>query len=278
MKPVQPAFHGSKHYANILRDRLKRIFLDMGFIQVSSPMLEISFWNFDALFVPQGHPIRDTSDTFFVKEPAKGLLPDAKLVDRVKKTHESGWTTGSTGFGYNWGAEAARTNLLRTDLTSIIARELSNIKIKELPLKIFSIDYVFRNTINNRLIQSQSVTGLMADEKINFKHLLGLLNNLFNKLGFSETRFRPSYFPYTELSVKPEFFNKSSKEWVSLGGAGILRPEVVKPLTGSEVPVLAWGLDFERILADIYNIKDLSEAYSTDINFVSSFNPFSKRL
>ena len=54
-------------------------------------------------------------------------------------------------------------------------------------------------------------------------------------------------------------------EWVELGGAGIFRPEVVKPLLGKAIPVLAWGQGMERIITEYYNITDLRELYKNDL-------------
>ena len=85
-------------------------------------------------------------------------------------------------------------------------------------------------------------------------------------MGFEKVRVRPGYFPYTEMSVEPEVFHPVKKDWIELGGAGMFRPEVVKPLMGFDVPVLAWGLGFERIVMDMYNITDVRDIYSDDIN------------
>ena len=84
-------------------------------------------------------------------------------------------------------------------------------------------------------------------------------------MGFPEARFRPAFFPYTEPSVEIDFFHEGKKEWVELGGAGMLRPEVVIPLLGKEVPVLAWGPGFDRTILEYYEIKDIRELYNNDI-------------
>jgi phenylalanyl-tRNA synthetase alpha chain len=60
-------------------------------------------------------------------------------------------------------------------------------------------------------------------------------------------------------------FHPGRKEWIELGGAGIFRPEVTKPLLGIDVPVLAWGQGLERIITDYYHIKDLREIYKNDL-------------
>jgi len=69
-------------------------------------------------------------------------------------------------------------------------------------------------------------------------------------MGFPKARFRPAFFPYTEPSVEIDVYHPEKEEWVELGGAGIFRPEVVKPLLGKDIPVLAWGPGFDRIILD----------------------------
>ncbi|MEK6904533.1 MAG: phenylalanine--tRNA ligase subunit alpha, partial [Nanoarchaeota archaeon] len=99
----------------------------------------------------------------------------------------------------------------------------------------------------------------------NLRHLLAYLREFFTKMGFPKARFRPGPFPYTEPSVEVEVYHPTKKEWIEFGGAGIFRPEVVEPLLGEYIPVLAWGLGLERIIVDYYGIKDLREVYSNDL-------------
>ena len=71
--------------------------------------------------------------------------------------------------------------------------------------------------------------------------------------------------PYTEPSMEVDVWHPERNEWVELGGSGIFRPEVVQPLLGKAVPVLAWGLGMERIITDYYKITDLREIYHNDV-------------
>ena len=84
-------------------------------------------------------------------------------------------------------------------------------------------------------------------------------------MGFDDVKFVPHYFPYTELSCESLVYDKEKGEWIEMGGAGIFRPEVVKPLIGFDVPVLAWGQGMERVIMRYYGINDLREMYSNDI-------------
>ncbi len=278
--PTPRIFYGKKHFVTVIKDKIRRIFLDMGFRQVDGPLLELSFWNFDALFQPQDHPAREMHDTFFVKEPLRGRLPDKKLVQRVKLVHENGWTTGSKGWGYDWSESIASTNVLRTHTTAVSVRTLAGTKPKDLPLKVFCVGSVFRNeTLDYKhLFEFTQVEGIVAAPNVTFRNLLGILKNFFNRLGFSEVRFRPGYFPYTEMSVEPEVLHPVKKEWMELGGAGIFRPEVVKPLLGIDVPVLAWGIGFERSVMDVLDIKDIRDVYSNNIELLREKSPYTRRF
>ena len=84
-------------------------------------------------------------------------------------------------------------------------------------------------------------------------------------MGYEKVRVRPAYFPYTEPSAEVEAFHPVKKEWVELGGSGIFRPEMVKPLIGKDIPVLAWGLGMERTIGEYYNISDIRELYKNDL-------------
>ncbi|MBM3228511.1 phenylalanine--tRNA ligase subunit alpha, partial [Candidatus Pacearchaeota archaeon] len=108
--------------------------------------------------------------------------------------------------------------------------------------------------------------GIVVDKNVNFQHLLGYLKEFFKKMGFEKIRIRPAYFPYTEPSVEIDVWHPERKEWLELCGAGIFRPEVVIPLLGENLPVLAWGPGIDRILMDYYQIKDIREMYKNDFN------------
>ena len=118
---------------------------------------------------------------------------------------------------------------------------------------------------SNHLFEFHQVEGIVIDESVNFRHLLGYLQKFYKKLGYDKIRLKPSYFPYTELSVQVEIFDGKSKSWMEFGGAGIFRPEVVKPLLGKDVPVLAWGQGLARIVKYNYKLKDIRDIYKNDI-------------
>jgi len=264
---VPKIFGGKRHFVNQAVEYSKRIWLDLGFKEMSGPLLQTSFWNFDALFTAQDHPVRDLQDTYYIESPAKGKLPKGKIVNNVKETHENGWSTGSHGWRYKWDPEDAKKNCLRTHTTVLSAKTISSLKLEDLPAKYFSVGKCFRNETMDwsHLFEFYQVEGIVVDPNANFKQLLGYLTTFFRKMGYQKVRVRPGYFPYTEMSAEVDVYDETRKKWIELAGSGIFRPEVVKPLLGKDVPVLAWGLGFPRTISEYYKIKDIRNIYKNDL-------------
>lgn len=264
---VDESYPGKKHFVNQAIEYVRQIWLEMGFQEMDGPMVDTSFWVFDALFQPQDHPARDLQDTFYMKKPKKGRIPDKEVLKRVKEAHENGGNTKSTGWGYNWNEETAEELILRTHTTSLSARTLASLSKDDLPAKFFSVGKCFRNEKFDwtHLAEFYQVDGIVVSETVNFENLLGYLERFLNKMGYDKIRFRPGYFPYTEPSVEAEVYHPRKKEWVELLGAGMFRPEVTAPLFGEEINVLAWGPGFGRIMMDYYNIDDIRELYGNDL-------------
>lgn len=257
---------GKRHFVNASITRAKRIWMDMGFKEMQGPMIDTSFWVFDALFTPQDHPAREMQDTFFIKGE-KGKISSGDILNDVKKAHESG-INGSKGWQYKWDAEEAKKVLLRTHTTCLSARTLASLRgLKNKVGKYFSVGKCFRNeTLDwSHGFEFNQTDGIVVSNDTNFRNLLGYLKEFFTKIGFSDIKFIPSFFAYTEPSVEIYGFHKGNKKWIEIGGAGIFRPEVVVPLLGEYIPVLAWGPGFDRVIMDRYNITDLREMYENDI-------------
>lgn len=267
---VKPAYPAKKHPLKSEIDSIRGIFLGMGFTEIKGGFVESSFWNFDALFTAQDHPVRDMHDTFYLKNPKEIEIPGFDgLWKRVCETHENGWTTGSTGWQYKWDKKKSRNTVLRTHTTAVTARHLSTLSDKDLPVKVFSIGKTFRNEALDykHLPEFYQIEGIVAERNASFRHLLGILREFYERMGF-KVRFRPGYFPYTEMSVEPEVFFEDRGEWVELGGAGIFRPEVVKPLLGFDCPVLAWGLGLDRVVALKMGLNDIRDLYVSDLDWL----------
>jgi len=265
MAPVPRINGGKRHFVNQSIEYARKIWTDLGFEEMTGPMTDSSFWVFDSLFTPQDHPAREMQDTFFIKNVISDL-PDKKIVNLVKKAHETG-IAGSKGWQYNWKESEAQKTVLRTHTTSLSARTLSQLKLDKLPGKYFAIGKVFRNeTVDwKHGFEFYQTEGIVVDENANLRHLLGYLKEFYNKMGFEKIKFVPSFFAYTEPSVEIQVWHPQKKEWLELGGAGIFRPEVTEALLGKAIPVLAWGQGFDRIIMDYYKIQDLREMYSNDI-------------
>ncbi len=262
---VPEIYGGKRHFVNQSIDYARRIWTDMGFKEMSANIIISSFWNFDALFTAQDHPVREMQDTFFLDK--NGELPDKKLIESIRQSHEKG-VGGSKGWQYLWNPELSKKMVLRTHTTSISSQTLAKLKPEEMPAKFFAIGRCFRNETVDWChgFEFNQSEGIVVDPNANFRHLLGYLKLFYKKMGFDEIRFRPSYFPYTEPSVEIDVWNKERKCWLEVGGAGMFRPEVTIPLLGKHVPILAWGPGFDRSLMDYYQIKDLRELYKNDIN------------
>ena len=147
-----------------------------------------------------------------------------------------------------------------------------------MPAKFFALGRCFRNESLDwsHLFEFNQTEGIVVDPDATFRNLLGYLKQFFKKMGFEKARFRPAFFPYTEPSVEIDVFHPVHKTWLELGGAGMFRPELTIPLLGEEIPVLAWGPGFDRILMGYYEINDMRELYSNDLEQLRKIKAWNK--
>ncbi len=262
--PVPRISGGRRHFVEEATSYIRKIWLEMGFVEMSGGMVQSAFWDLDTLFVPQDHPARDMQDTFYIKGVSK--VP-VDIMKRVKAVHENGGKTGSKGWGGSYSEDVAKKVLLRTHTTVLSARTIAALKDTDLPAKFFTVNRIFRNeTLDwKHLFEFHQVEGIVVDPKANLRQLIGYLREFYRKMGYPQVRVRPAFFPYTEPSLQVEVFHPVRKEWLELGGAGILRPEVVIPLLGKDIPVLAWGQGLERIILDYYKFQDIRDVYRNDL-------------
>ncbi len=255
---------GKTHFVNQAVGYARKIWTEMGFKEMNGNIVVNSFWNFDALFTAQDHPVREMQDTFFLDLESE--LPDKKLVEAVRKSHETG-TPGSRGWQYNWDEEEAKKMLVRTHTTCLSSQTLGRLKPEDIPAKYFAIGKCFRNeTVDwSHGFEFNQTEGIVVDPDANFRHLLGYLKQFLSKMGFEKIKFVPAYFPYTEPSVEIHTWHPERKIWIEFGGAGIFRPEVTIPLLGKHIPILAWGQGMDRMIMDHYEIKDLRELYKNNL-------------
>ncbi|HDI46322.1 MAG TPA: phenylalanine--tRNA ligase subunit alpha [Candidatus Methanomethylia archaeon] len=256
-------YPGKKHpYVEFLSE-LKDILMAMGFVEVEGPYVEFEFWNFDVLFQAQNHPAREVHDSFQVVDLSREIDAPSSLIERVKEVHETGGDTGSLGWRYEWRLENASRRVLRSQTTAVSVRYLAEHKTP--PIKVFTLGKVFRpDVIDARhSLEFMQLDGIVGDHGIALKHLLGVLKEIALRLGFEDIRFKPSYFPFTEPSV--EGFVKHPKlGWIECLGAGLFRPEVLKPLD-IDFPVIAWGIGVDRLAMIRLGINDIRELHTLDL-------------
>lgn len=266
---------GKFHPMINLINEIREIFLSMGFTEIRGPIIESAFYNFDALFQPQDHPAREMQDTFYLKNPKVAKLPEKDRVQAVKETHENGGDSGSLGWGYKWDLDTAKKNVLRTHTTATTIRRLAEFyrNNEKAPVKVFSIDRVFRNEKVDRshLAEFTQVEGIVIDDGVTLCDLIGLLSEFYRKLGFKKIITRPGFFPYTEPSMEVSVYYDKLGEWLEMGGSGIFRPEVTYPW-GIKDPtrVLAWGQGLERIAMLYFNRNDIRDLYINPIKWLRS--------
>ena len=268
--PSEEAYAARLHPVREFVNYVRRVWLDMGFVEVSGPIIESAFWNFDVLFSPQDHPTREMQDTFFLSNPKEIGIEDAALLERVKRMHKSSWEKV-------WREKLAKQALLRTHSTSVSAHYMyrfANDVKSEYPLKLFSVGKVFRNESVDykHLAELIQTDGIIIGDNLNLAHLIYTLKSFYQNLGFDvnnakEFMFKPSYFPFVEPGLEALYYDKEKKDWIELVGAGIIRKEITKAL-GTKKTVLAWGAGLDRLLFRSLGIDALTTLYKNEIGWL----------
>jgi len=267
---LQPT--GSIHPLMRVKQEYREIFLEMGFTEMeTSNYIESSFWNFDALFVPQNHPARDAQDTFFISDPKSSAPPVDTYLNKVKSVHESGEGCESTGYSYVWSGEEAKRNVLRTHTTAVTARILYQLAQNRDHQygKFFSIDRVFRNEEMDKthLCEFHQIEGVIIDKDLSLVHMMTVLKQFFQRIGIQKLRFKPAYNPYTEPSMEIFGYHEGHKNWIEVGNSGMFRPEMLRPMgfpSGSHA--IAWGLSLERPTMIKYGLKNIHDLFGHKID------------
>lgn len=267
LRPYDPTLYAPRYLPSKIHplsefiNEVREVMLEMGFQELKGEIVETAFWNMDMLFIPQDHPARDMQDTLYLKGSRQ---IDNLLARKVKRVHEKG-IGDSKGWGYAWSKEEASKLLLRTHTTVNTIRYIVDHPTEE--CKIFSVEKIFRreNVDAKHLAEFAQVEGVISGRGVTFGVLIDTLETFYHKIGVKEVRVKPSYFPYTEpsLEVHGVFRGKS----MELGGAGMFRPEVLKPW-GIKFNVAAWGLGLERLLMTILDIDDIRDIYRNDLSFL----------
>jgi len=187
----------------------------------------------------------------------KGEL-DQELVKRVRESHE---------FAYDeqWDINEARRPILRTHTTDLTAHYLTT--RKKLPLKLFAIGRVFRNetTDNMHLPEFHQIEGVVVDEKLSLRNLIGTLSEFYSHLGLKDIKLKPTYNPYTEPSMEIYAYFAPLGKYLEIANSGLFRPEMMSALGHEGKSAIAWGLALERLAALLYGTGSIRELLGSDM-------------
>lgn len=242
---VRPA-RGRLHPLTTTLHRIADVFQRMGYSWAEGPYAEDERHNFSALNIPDDHPARDSHDTFYLQ----GL-------DRLLRTH--------------------------TSTVQIRAMEA-----QKPPIRIVCPGRVFRHEQIDATHSAifHQVEGLVVDENVGFADLKGHLQTFLETLlgAGTTTRFRPSYFPFTEPSTEVDakcFFCGGSgcssckhTGWIELLGAGVVNPKVLQNVgwDSEKWSGFAFGIGVERVAMLLHGVPDIRDFYTNDLRFLTQFD------
>ena len=235
---------GHRHPITLLRERLEDVFVGLGYAIEDDREIETDFYNFDALNIPLNHPARAWQDTFYTTD---GLA-------------------------------------LRSQTSTV---QIHAMQRRGVPVRMIAPGRVFRRdtpdpTHNPMFYQ---VEGLCVDRGITMAHLKGTVGEFLRRMFGPDTvtRFRPSYFPFTEPSAEFDFSCFKCKGsgcricknsgWIELGGSGMVHPNVLRTV-GVDPQVysgFAFGLGIDRMCALMYELDDIRLLFENDVRFLEKF-------
>ncbi|MDD3177921.1 MAG: phenylalanine--tRNA ligase subunit alpha [Candidatus ainarchaeum sp.] len=280
-KLPKPKDAGRIHPLRQILYYIRDLYLEMGFKEMKSPYVDLSFWSMDSMFISQDHPMRDLQDTFFL--PLNGKLPkDSSFLKKIKDVHENGSKTNSLGHRYLWDIDISKQLILRTHTTASTFRKFLELSEDEKQnSKYFSIGKVFRNeTIDGtHLPEFHQAEGFVIGDNISLSDLIGFIKVFLKKLGIEKIKIKPTYNPYTEPSIEVFAFFEEKNSWVEIMNSGIFRKECLFPY-GIKNNVIAWGIGIERIAMLLYNKTNIKEIYGdeNDIDWLRKYSIPPRRL
>lgn len=250
--PPPDAGPGTHHPLTLVREEMCRILRKVGFSVADGPEVETEFYCFDALNTPSDHPARDAQDTFY-------FPPTARFANVAKKVPEEKY-------------------LLRTHTSSVQIRTMLK---GPPPIRIVSPGRSFRRDTTDATHSANfhQIECLYVDKGVTVRDLKALLDYIFASLLGKETktRFRPHYFGYTEPSFEVDLsakhLPKVKKEWIEIGGCGMVDPAVFASV-GYDPEVwtgYAFGMGLERLAMLLYGIDDIRYFYQNDLRFLKQF-------
>ena len=239
---------GAPNILEKLIEEVEELLMSMGYDVVDGPEVEEDRYNFEMLNIPKGHPARDAQDTFYIE-----------------------------------GEEI----LLRSQTSPVQVRTMLENK-GEKPIRMICPGKTYRRDDDDATHSHQfmQIEGLLVDKDISLSDLKGTIDVIVKKLFGQDiiTRFRPSYYQFTEPSVEVDIscFNCKGNGcnickntgWITVAGAGIVHPNVLK-MGGYDPSIwsgFAFGFGAERLAMLKYGINDLRVFYNTDLREVNTFD------
>ena len=134
---------------------------------------------------------------------------------------------------------------------------------------------MFRNETLDKthLAEFHQIEGLVADKNLGLGHLIGTIEDFFNRFGIKRLRFKPAYNPYTEPSMEIFAYHDGLKKWVEIGNSGIFRPEMLLPMgLPEDASVIAWGLSLERPTMIHYGLENIRDLFGHEVNLNETKN------
>lgn len=243
---------GLLHPITRTRRLIEDVFLRMGFSLEYGPEIEDEWYNFEALNIPANHPARDMQDSFFIDLPGMVMRTHTSPV-QIRAMQRYGGT---------------------------------------LPVRILAPGRAFRRDDDaTHVPMFFQVEALVIDRGISLADLKGTLSTMAHELLGDDvnTRFRPSYFPFTEPSMEMDVTCASCRGegcrvckgtgWVEILGSGMVHPQVLRNggYDPETVSGFAFGMGIERVAMRIFGIDDLRLLYQNDMEFLSQFGSYTGR-
>ena len=241
---------GHLHPITILRQKIEDIFVSMGYAIEDDREIETDYYNFDALNIPEGHPARESQDTFYTTD----------------------------GFA------------LRSQTSTVQIRAMER---RGAPLRVIAPGRVFRRDTPDmtHTPMFHQIEGLCVDKGITMAHLKGTVTEWLKRMYGPDTvtRFRPSYFPFTEPSAEFDFScfvcrgsGKVGDErcrpckgsgWIELGGSGMVHPNVLRAcdIDPTVYSGFAFGFGLERMCSLMFALDDIRHMFENDVRFLEQF-------
>jgi phenylalanyl-tRNA synthetase alpha chain len=259
MRPV-----GTRHPVRQTFQEIEKIFLSMGYSVVAGPEIETPYYNFEALNIPEYHPARDNMDTFYMEPPPSALSSSStKIEPRLLRTHTS-------------------------------PMQIRTMEKQKPPVRIIVPGKVYRrdNPDATHAFAFHQIEGLAVDTDLTFCDFAGTIDFFIREFfgPGTKSRFRPSYFPFTEPSVEFDasciFCGGSGTNasgtncsrckgsgWIELFGAGMVDPAVYGYVKydAAKLNGFAFGIGIDRLAMLKFGIDDLQVFTQNDVRFLRQF-------